>query len=56
MPLYIIWALFHLTVTCVNNRFVPDFWDVFGILTTLSYWGGGTLGQTGTLVLQFVFI
>lgn len=41
MPLYLIWALVHLTVTCVNNRFVPSFWDVFGISTTLSYWGGG---------------
>ncbi len=43
MPLYWIWAIVHLIVVGIQNDILPSFLDVFGIFTTLSYYGIGNI-------------
>lgn len=43
MPLYWIWAIVHLIVVGIQNNVLPSFLDVFGIFTTLSYYGIGSI-------------
>ena len=43
MPLYWIWAIVHLIVVGIQNNIIPSFLDVFGIFTTLSYYGIGNI-------------
>lgn len=43
MPLYWIWAIVHLIAVGIQNNITPSFLDVFGIFTTLSYYGIGSI-------------
>ena len=43
MPLYWIWAIVHLVVIGIQNNVFPSFLDIFGIFTTLSYYGIGSI-------------
>lgn len=43
MPLYWIWTIVHLIVLCIQNNIIPSFLDFFGIFTTLSYYGIGSI-------------
>ena len=43
MPLYWIWAIVHLIAVGIQNNIIPSFLDVFGIFTTLSYYGIGSI-------------
>lgn len=43
MPLYWIWAIVHLVVIAIQRNVLPSFLDIFGIFTTLSYYGIGSI-------------
>ncbi|WP_157257573.1 acyltransferase family protein [Dysgonomonas macrotermitis] len=43
LPLYWIWAIVHLCVVCVQTHTFPTIIDVFGLFTTLSYYGIGAI-------------
>lgn len=43
MPLYWIWAIVHLVVISIQRNVIPSFLDIFGLFTTLSYYGIGNI-------------
>ena len=43
MPLYWIWTIVHLVVIGIQRNVIPSFLDIFGIFTTLSYYGIGSI-------------
>lgn len=43
LPLYWIWAIVHLCVICIQIHSFPTITDIFGIFTTLSYYGIGAI-------------
>lgn len=43
MPLYWIWVIVHLVAICIQKDIIPSFLDIFGIFTTLSYYGIGNI-------------
>lgn len=43
LPLYWVWAAVHLCVVCVQKHTYPTIIDIFGLGTTLSYYGVGAI-------------
>lgn len=43
LPLYSIWAIVYLCVVCIQMHTIPTITDVFGLFTTLSYYGIGAI-------------
>lgn len=42
-PLYWIWAIVHLCVICIQTHSIPNLIDIFGLFSTLSYYGVGAI-------------
>lgn len=53
-PLYLIWAIVHLIVISIQRSTVPSFWDTFGLFTSLSYYGVGSIRSNWYLSAIFL--